>query len=786
MKKLHFSLLLLFFLASTSIFAQSTSARLRGKVQEKGTKEPLISASVIIYKGDKTNIIAGAATDIEGKYSIPKIEFGTYTVRVSYLGYTPKEQTITIKKEAVYELDFTLKIDAQIPYNGKTLMIIWKPQFSPILTNKELSQVPAVYDDPARATALLAGVNGANDQANNISVRGNNPNGLKWYLEGIEIPNPNHTPNAGTASDRITTSGGGVNMIKPQFLQSTAFFNGAFNTGLGNATGGILNMKVDRRMPEKNQFSTQIGLIGLEALVKTAINREKGSFLNASVRYSTVGLLTNVLNVDFGGEKISYTDVNLSAFFPTKKYGDFTFFNISGTSSNLFGAQRDTTWEVQKDRFDIDFRSTTTISGMTHSFTKNQHTLNTTIAYSSWNANRNGYLLDDDFERNLVQQDSLRHRRLSLRMQYAYKNFTTEINATHLDYQLQNFDSLQFSTSNGQQRGWLLQPSASYTLNGRKYYSLQMGVHSMIYTENNTYAIEPRLTFIKYVNRLNADLMLSYGLHSQLQTPEVYLSTNSKGTFDHRDLGLTRAHHLNLKLQKNSHSYGFQVQAYYQYLFDIPIVNNANRSFSVINELNSQITDPLENEGVGRNYGVEIAVKKAMQDNYYISVNASLYQSEYKGGDEIWRSTRYNGNYIANLIIGKEWMKTRINKKDRNINRKIGVYARAVYAGGLRESPIDFVLSEEFGQTTFIENQAFSIQQPNVFKLDLRLYWKKEVFNFSKNKKSPMRTHTIALDIQNATNRQNVAFNYFDVLQNTVITKYQLGLIPLLSWRVDF
>lgn len=784
MKKLYTILILFLTLINVPILAQL--GELQGEILEENTKEPLISANITIYKGDKTNIIASAVTDIKGKYSIPNIEFGAYTIEVNYIGYTPQEQKIKIKKEKIYQLDFTLKTDIS-PFDVPQVLILWQPQFSPILTNKELSQVPAVYDDPARATTLLAGVNGANDQANNISVRGNNPNGLKWYLEGIEIPNPNHTPNAGTASDRITTSGGGVNMIKPQFLQSTAFFNGAFNTGLGNATGGVLNMKIDREMPKENQFSTQIGLIGLEALVKTAINREKGSFINASVRYSTVGLLTNVLNVDFGGEKISYADVNLSAFFPTKKYGDFTFFNISGTSSNLFEAQRDTTWAFQKDRFDIDFRSTTIISGMTHSFTKNQHVFNTTVAYSSWNASRNGYLINDNFERNLVQQDSLRHHRLSLRMQYLYKNFTGEINATHLDYQLQNFDSLQFSTSNGQQRGWLFQPSASYTiLNNPKLYSLQMGVHSMIYTENNTYAIEPRLTFIKSVSSLAANFMLSYGLHSQLQTPEVYLSTNSKGTFDHRDLGLTRAHHFNLKLQKNRHSYGFQMQAYYQYLFDIPIVNNPNRSFSVINELNSQITDPLENEGVGRNYGVEIAVRKAIENDYYISANVSLYQSEYKGGDEIWRNTRYNGNYIANLILGKEWMKTHINKKEKNIKRKIGVYARAVYAGGLRESPIDFVLSKELGQTVFVENQAFSIQQPNVFKLDLRLYWKKEVFNFSKNKKSPMRTHTIALDIQNATNRQNVAFNYFDVLQNNIVTKYQLGLIPLLSWRVDF
>ncbi len=365
-----------------------------------------------------------------------------------------------------------------------------------------------------------------------------------------------------------------------------------------------------------------------------------------------------------------------------------------------------------------------------------------------------------------------------------------QINAAtiiHANNQLQNFDHILFSESSGQQRGWLLQPSINYDIhNNRNHYSLKMGVHSMIYTQNGTYAIEPRLTFIKNVRKLQGDLMFSYGLHSQLQAPEVYLSANSKGTFDHQNLDLTRSHHFNLKFQKNRGNLGLQIQTYYQYLFDIPIINTPNSSFSVINELNSFINAPLSNEGIGQNYGVEVAIKKEIKANLYISANASLYQSQYKAGDNIWRNTRYNGNYIANIIIGKEWLKKHINKKDKNIKRKIGVYARAVYAGGLRESPIDFALSEAAGQTIIIENEAFTRQQPNVFKLDLRLYWKKEIYDYSKNRRSPTRSHTIALDIQNATNHQNVAFNYFDVFQNAVITKYQLGLIPLLSWRVNF
>ena len=43
-----------------------------------------------------------------------------------------------------------------------------------------------------------------------------------------------------------------------------------------------------------------------------------------------------------------------------------------------------------------------------------------------------------------------------------------------------------------------------------------------------------------------------------------------------------------------------------------------------------------------------------------------------------------------------------------------------------------------------------------------------------------------SLDLQNVTNAQNPAFRYFDSRKGEVITKYQLGIIPNLSYRIEF
>ena len=44
----------------------------------------------------------------------------------------------------------------------------------------------------------------------------------------------------------------------------------------------------------------------------------------------------------------------------------------------------------------------------------------------------------------------------------------------------------------------------------------------------------------------------------------------------------------------------------------------------------------------------------------------------------------------------------------------------------------------------------------------------------------------LALDIQNLTNAENAAFSYYDVQKGELVVKNQLGLIPILSYRVTF
>ncbi len=78
---------------TTIAFSQST---IRGFVYDKATGEPIMFANVLI-KGTKM----GASTDVNGFFSFTKLQPGTYTLRVLYIGYDTVHVTVTVKDKEI-------------------------------------------------------------------------------------------------------------------------------------------------------------------------------------------------------------------------------------------------------------------------------------------------------------------------------------------------------------------------------------------------------------------------------------------------------------------------------------------------------------------------------------------------------------------------------------------------------------------------------------------------------------------------------------------------------------
>ena len=766
----------IFFFFPHTLVAQNLTQTVRGTVTSEGTGQTLEGINLQLLETPY-----GTATDVKGQFKMGGIPIGRYVLQVTAVGFdtlTISELYVQSGKEVVLELQLQERssILGEVVITGTSNPFPNDIPSVTLLTQEAVIRYPATFYDPARLLTAYPGVVNDNDQANGIVVRGNSPNGVLWRLEGADIVNPNHTPNAGTFSDQVTQNGGGVNMLSAQLLSTSAFFNGAFPTEYGNALSGVMDMRLRKGNNQKRESVNQFGLIGLDLAMEGPFNKRSQASYLVNARYSTIGILS-ALGVPLGDEEINFADVSFNLNFPLKKGGELTVFGVGGASSNVFEAERDSTvWEFEKDNQDITFNSRTLIGGATLNLpVGSKSNWRTVFAASSLETERTAEVLDANFE--LQPQDNATNNQSIISLHSTFKHQLNEISQLKIGLSMNRQDFEIFSETDlrpearGEGGGFLLQPYVNVSSQLRSNLTLNTGLRYTHFTFNGTDAVEPRAS-LSWKLRAGQSLKLAYGIHSQLQNPQLYYAVASDA--NNEDLELSKSQHFVLGYEKRLNvSTKLTAEAYYQHLFDIPVLRDGASDFSALNLLEGFVRESLVNDGTGRNYGFELGVEKYFNGEFFYLSNVSIYQSKYTGSDGIERDTRFAGNYTFNFTGGKEWSK----EKDNGRLRTWGLDLRVVALGGFRGSPIDEMASQLAQNTVFVEGQAFSLQQDAYFRTDLRVYLRKN---------RPGRSSMWALDIQNASNQENAAFRYFDTLQGQVVQRNQLGIIPILSYRVSY
>lgn len=764
---------------SSSKNTPSTSQTIRGKIIDFVSEQPVIGASVMLI-----NLEKGTQTDADGSFSFGKMPIGRYQVQVSSVGY--ESQTISeLLLESGKEMVLEVRLHTTSKQLGEAVVRATSANLSGAVTSiqnittEQIFRYPGTYLDPARLATAYAGVANSNDQANGMVVRGNSPNGIQWRLEGVEIVNPNHLSNAGTFSDRITQNSGGVNILSAQLLGNMSFLTGAFPAEYGNALSGVMDMRLRKGNDKKHEFTAQAGLIGVDVAAEGPMGKNKAGSPAASYlinyRYSFTGLL-GLMGVTFGGEDIKFQDLSFNLNFPTKKAGTFTVFGMAGLSSNVFKAQRDTTqWEVQKDGFDINYKNRMGAAGLTHNLSLGKKLLWQTVVVASGLKNkRDAFILSKaSFTRFLTEADSSKKNRVSFSSNLKYKlndynSLKIGVFATH-QYDELSLITLNSSKAVGHATGLIIQPYFNFHLSPLPSLTANIGLHYLNYTYNKTKSVEPRLS-INYQLSSNHSIGFAYGLHSQLQPSQLYFAQTDYFTNDLRNvyLDFTKSQHYVLShqytLKRGSY---FKTELYYQKIFNVPTFLG-NSAFSALNLIEEYPLGTLSNLGKGENYGIEFSYQQYLINGFYALTNATLYRS-YTINDGVRRNSRYNGKHIFNLTIGKEW--------ERSKDRTLGTSLRIVWLGGYYERAINETASLARKKLVYQDEYDFTVKQPDYFRPDFRIYLKKSKEKYSR---------TLALDIQNVASYQNVSYSYYDFLQNKIVRQYQLGLIPILSYRWEF
>ena len=783
--------------AFQSIHAQGFMQTIKGRVIDQQTQSPIPGASIVI-EGSQPQL--GTITDEDGYFKLTGIKTGRISLAVSFLGYHPvnlNNLSLSSGKELVLNVEMeeqVIKMD-EVVIKGKKdktqLNNDMTTLSSRTFTIEESQRFAGARNDVSRMASNYAGVSTANDAVNDIVIRGNSPNGLLWRLEGIEIPNPNHFGGMGA-------TGGPVSMLNNNMLQNSDFMTSAFPAEYGNALSGVFDLKMRNGNYEKHEFLGQIGFNGFEFGAEGPFSKNSKASYLINARYSTLEFMSKMgMNFGTGTAIPEYKDVSFKLHIPTKSIGTIDIFGLGGVNNIEFiNSQKDSSdlrESLYNDRYyDVYASNNMAVAGLNHTYIINEKTF-TRFSFSGSTISNHSMVDSVNYNDNSVS-DLLRshYKNIDFIAQlYLYRKFNSKnnikmgIETTRKSYSF--VDSIYLSDEDRfrnrfdeEDHAFNYSLFAQYQFKPSDALVFNTGVRYQTMGINNNYSFEPRFG-VKWNFNRKQSLSFGYGIHSKSAPLYVFFQRveTEPGNYIQTNINLDfmKSQHFvigyDYKLSQNLY---LKLETYYQDIYQ-SIVEQSHSSYSMINtsSFNWGLPDSLVNGGSGRNYGLELTLEKYLDKGFYFLFTGSLFDSKYKGSDGILRSTAFDSKYIVNLLAGNEFEIFR--KPDAKYRKWLTFDGKITVAGGQRYTPIDMEESILKNTTVYNDDLAYSEKFKDYFRADIRMAFRLE------GKKTSQEW---AFDIQNVTNAQNPLYIQYDPDKQEINTIYQLGLFPMMQYRITF
>jgi hypothetical protein len=793
----NYLLFLFLILTGQALFAQDFTQTIKGRIIDQQTQGPLPGVNVIIVG---TNPLVGALTDADGYFRIEGIRTGRVSLQISFMGYyamTMNNLSLASGKELVLNIEMEEQV-------YKTDEVVVKAKKDKTKVNNEMATISArtftieesqrfagARNDVSRMAANYAGVSTANDAVNDIVIRGNSPNGLLWRLEGVEIPNPNHYGGQGA-------TGGPVSMLNNNVLSNSDFMTSAFPAEYGNALSGVFDLRMRNGNYEKHEFTGQMGFNGLEFGAEGPFSKNSKASYLINGRYSTLGLMSK-MGINFGtGTAIpKYADLSFNIHIPTKSLGTFNIFGLGGINSIEFlSSKQDTTDDRESlysaENYDVYSKNDMGVIGINNTYFFNENTY-TKLSLSGSRIS-NHTIIDSVSLPDLSTYDLMRQHYINydlIAQLYLNKKFNSKNNfriGIEANWKNYNYVDSVFLYDEGRFLNRFDENDFAlfYSLYGQYQYkpieklSLNLGIHYQTLGLNGNYSVEPRAG-LKWYFLPKQSLSFGYGIHSKAAPIYVFFQKTEiepgVSIQSNKELDFMKSQHFvvgyDYNIKQNMH---IKIETYYQDNYQ-SIVEKSSSSYSMLNvsSFNWGIPDSLTNEGSGRNYGMELTIERFLNKGFYFLFTGSLFDSKYKGSDNILRSTAFDSKYVTNLLFGNE---LELMKKENAKYRKWLTFdSKITLAGGKRYTPIDMEQSDLTNTTVYDEDNAFSEKFKDYFRADIRLAFRLE------GKKTNQEW---AIDIQNVANTKNPLYNQYDAFENEEVTVYQLGIFPMIQYRISF
>ncbi|MCU0413628.1 MAG: TonB-dependent receptor [Ignavibacteriaceae bacterium] len=223
--KIISQIILSLLIISNQIIFAGTTGRLAGRVTDTATGEPLPFVNVVLM-----GTTLGAATDIDGYYSIINIPPGNYEVKASAIGYNSiSYQDVKVSIDLTTTINFQLS-EASVELGEDVIVIATKP-----LVRMDLTSTTAIVGDDVISQLPVAEVQdvlklqaGVVISGGNIHIRGGRANQVAYQIDGVPVTD--------------VYDGSSTINVNQNSVQELQVISGAFNAEYGQAQSGVVNL----------------------------------------------------------------------------------------------------------------------------------------------------------------------------------------------------------------------------------------------------------------------------------------------------------------------------------------------------------------------------------------------------------------------------------------------------------------------------------------------------------------------------------------------------------------
>lgn len=222
-------------IAVSWLFAD-TSGKLSGTITDKRSGEPMIGVNIVLQ-----GTTIGAATDFDGQFVIINIPPGTYSVRISSVGYGSKlVNGIEISSGQTTTLNETLTEET---VETKEVVVTAE---RPMVDTRQTSAVAIMGEEQISVLPVQNLQDIVNLQAGVVDghFRGGRVGEVQYQVDGVSVNNP-LTNNPSVSLDRSV-------------LQEVQVISGTFDAEYGQAMSGVVNAVLRSGRPDAFEYSAEM------------------------------------------------------------------------------------------------------------------------------------------------------------------------------------------------------------------------------------------------------------------------------------------------------------------------------------------------------------------------------------------------------------------------------------------------------------------------------------------------------------------------------------------------